>query len=276
MNAVTVVGGPRMKWLCRWLAIASALALCGCADLLPYPSFGNALGIPSYTRNVYVKDVVTQVECELYQFLKEYEKQENQKNYPVILDPDERATIKLSLQGELGGGLTYLGLDLSNTALATLAQFIAVNKDKIPTLAAGGRAKGVVTTEVDMSIPQRAYPAKHSRRTLGSACSNWESFDYLKYLFLKDWLSNFYDQRQQEAGAPAMKVACMSKVTLKTYFQIGAEVGTGLNAIVTPIVLLPFNGTSTSIGPSYSHTLAITFYLKEKGKFCRREKGAGS
>jgi hypothetical protein len=70
-------------------------------DLLWWPGF-NRIGA-AYVDTIPVSAVATEVQCEIYSFLKEEQKINEQTRKTPLLDPAKGATVSLTLQTDLSG-----------------------------------------------------------------------------------------------------------------------------------------------------------------------------
>jgi hypothetical protein len=94
-------------------------------------------------------------------------------------------------------------------------------------------------------------------------------------LWLQDWLTRFKAQVQKQPP-----FVCNTKVTLKTQFEIAADVSAGVNPLMVSPIILPISGLNVDGNPDWQHTLQISFALKDtsplKGhaSYCSVLKGA--
>jgi hypothetical protein len=114
----------------------------------------------------------------------------------------------------------------------------------------------------------RFYPATECYRRDLVSVANHSFF----YLFLDDWLVNF---KRSEQKYP--KFVCNSKLTLTTAFTVGLDVSAGVNAFLTPPLILPISGLNIDANPDYVHQLTVSFALKDNdekhARYCKGIEG---
>ena len=81
---------------------------------------------------------------------------------------------------------------------------------------------------------------------------------YPDKLFLIDWLKSFFKGYND---LPEPKRACLTKLTLKTSFQLLADFGAGANLAFVPVIIVPVSGINLSYNPAFTHSIQITLPL---------------
>jgi len=199
----------------RWRAIAclaaTAMLLSGCASF--FQGFGPLTS--SYLYDIPVSTVTNQVACELEHFLSLDETVRSR----IRLNPDDEAKITLTLQTDTTGNVGYVGIDLNKLGFAALADFVAI-KANVPSLGVRGQIKSTVSAAVEVRIAQRAskLTSKTCRELLGRT---------VRTLFLNEWLTDFFKRMREDDIDKRFADVRMSSVTLKTDFQILADISTG-------------------------------------------------
>lgn len=309
---------PVFRWAPRLALLSFLLLVSGCADMLPFAGFGGSLALGPfrhYVQNLPVQRVVKQVECELREFLTEFEKLqlkkigEGKRPSNLYLDPAQAASIVLNLQTEEAGGVTYTGVDLSKIGLTTLGALVSAS-NKIPNLQARAQIKGTVSAQLDLAIPQtiKDFPleSNEDQKKLARQLANLKAdladikfrlgvpglkpsessshnkkadkpafvrglmhappcpeglesiLRYSDFLYLKQWLLGFFDGY---ANDPDITESCLTKLTLKTSFQLLVDFSGGANLAAVPIIILPISGINLSYSPAFTHSIQITFGL---------------
>jgi hypothetical protein len=223
---------------------AFGFALGGCAPFLP--GFEGILGVHSWTHNVPVSAVATTVQCELKVFVRSHSR---------YLDPSKSAAVQLSLQSDNSGAVTYVGIDLNRIGLGSLAQLVS-SQNKAPNLQAGLQGKSVTSSQIEFDVPQTLAGLERVR------CD--DSVRRLPIpLDLDSWLTRFF--RNLEAHRDNTDTTCMSKVTLKTQFQLVVPIKGGVNPVFGPAFILPISGLNFEFSPAFTHTLQVAFSLNRSG-----------
>jgi hypothetical protein len=223
---------------------AFGFALGGCAPFLP--GFEGILGIHSWTHNVPVSAVATTVQCELKVFLRTHSR---------YLDPSKSAAVQLSLQSDNSGGVTYVGIDLNRIGLRSLAELVS-SQNKAPNLQAGLQGKSVTSSQIEFDVRQTLAGLERVR------CD--DSVRQLPIpLDLDSWLTRFF--KNLEAHRDNTDTACMSKVTLKTQFQLVVPIKGGVNPVFGTAFILPISGLNFEFTPAFTHTLQVAFSLNRNG-----------
>jgi hypothetical protein len=127
-------------------------------------------------------------------------------------------------------------------------------------------------TRLDDGAVDQAKPAKRfpGARGLGSLeprdCVENIFSSVTTRLFIDEWLSNFVTAMDVGTAGNGLQWACMTKITLKSQFQVVADVSAGVNPFFGSAFLLPVSGLSGDINPSFTHSAQITFTLNPKAK----------
>jgi hypothetical protein len=252
-----------------WTIVSVGLMLGGCAPFLP--GFEGILGAHSWIHRVPVSAVATTVQCELKAFLAK-------PAHQSILDKEQAATVQLLLQSDNGGGVTYVGIDLDRLGLKSVTELIAL-QNKVPNLQAGLQGKSVVSSQVEFNVPQTigrvTIPPKwgidpdtgDKRRSPAVTIEGLERVscgDNSKRLplplDLDKWLERFFENLA--AHHDNTDAACMTKVTLKTQFQLVVAIKGGANPLFGSAFILPISGLNFEFSPVFTHSLQIAFALK--------------
>jgi hypothetical protein len=80
-------------------------------------------------------------------------------------------------------------------------------------------------------------------------------------LWLDDWLARY--KSSETAYARTDPYVCNTKVTLKSQFQVVIDVSAGVNPIGQLPIILPISGFNVDASPDFSHSLQISFSLKD-------------
>jgi hypothetical protein len=134
----------------------------GCAlntDVLP--SFDGPFAYGSVTKYVNIIDVEHQVQCEIRDFLTDYNTKYRFNNIDVtsaniannLLAFDQPATVTLTVQTDLTGKATATGINLNKLGLQAIANEISLS-NKVPSLQANLSAKGTVIASPVVVFPQ--------------------------------------------------------------------------------------------------------------------------
>jgi hypothetical protein len=259
----------------RLLALFFCITLGSCGnirtgDWLWWPGFDTVTA--AYTYQIPVHDMALEVQCEIYDFLKEEsEKLGTGKPKHPLLDPMKGAGVSLALQTDLSGSVQYVGINLSKLGFSSLSELVT-QTSKTPSLQAKASGKATTSAQVDFAVAQtqtlrKENQAKCEQRRQDPLTSL--KYEYLK-LWLSDWLSkyslyqkNVVEGKPGEAGEPFV---CAGKVTLKSQFLIGVDVSAGVNAFMTPPIILPISGVNVDGNPDYTHSIQITLALQDPGK----------
>jgi hypothetical protein len=252
-----------------WTIVFFSLMLAGCGPLLP------GFWAHSWLYKVPVSQVAKTVRCEVSAFLiEERKRQSKPDNWKrrLTLDATEGATIALTLQEEHGGGVTYIGIDLNRLGLSSLADLIAA-QNKAPNLQAGLQGKGQISSKIEFKIPQVPGP----QAELEQECRPLETLPLP--LSLDTWLDRFFDSLQQDRPEK-IATECMTKITLRTQFQVVVSVKGGSNPLFGTAFILPISGLNFEYNPTFTHTLEIGFFPtlnalnKANSGWCQKEKVA--
>jgi hypothetical protein len=122
--------------------------------------------------------------------------------------------------------------------------------------------------------PPQASKANFQTADCSSHNRPWYAW-YLK-LSLDDWLKRYSSYAQSDLRNEPF--VCGTKVTLKSSFKILMDVSAGVNAFMTPPIILPISGFNVDASPDYTHSIAVTFALKDNannGAYCAKI-GAGA
>jgi hypothetical protein len=244
-----------------WIIVFSGLMLAGCGPLLP------GFWAHSWVHKVPVNRVAKTIRCEVSAFLIEEGRRQSQANNGksrLTLDATEGATIALTLQEEHGGGVTYIGIDLNRLGLSSLADLIAA-QNKAPNLQAGLQGKGQISSKIEFKIPQVPGP----KAELEQECRPLETLPLP--LSLDTWLDRFFDSVREEKIA----TECMTKITLRTQFQVVVSIKGGSNPLFGTAFILPISGLNFEYNPTFTHALEIGFFPtlnKGKSGWCQKEK----
>ena len=223
---------------------ATGLALSGCGPFLP--GFEGILGIHSWTHNVPVSAVATTVQCELKDFLQTHSR---------YLDPKKSAAVQLTLQSDNSGGVTYVGIDLNRIGLSSVAELVS-SQNKAPNLQAGLQGKSVTSSQIEFDVPQTLAGLQRVR------CD--DSVRRLPIpLDLDSWLTRFF--KNLEAHGDNTDTTCMSRVTVKTQFQLVVPIKGGVNPLFGTAFILPISGLNFEFSPAFTHTLQVAFSLNRHG-----------
>jgi hypothetical protein len=226
------------------IIVAIGFALGGCGPFLP--GFEGILGIHSWTHNVPVSAVATTVQCELKDFLQTHSR---------YLDPKKSAGVQLTLQSDNSGAVTYVGIDLNRIGLSSVAELVS-SQNKAPNLQAGLQGKSVTSSQIEFDVPQTLEGLKRVR------CD--DSVRRLPIpLDLDSWLTRFF--KNLEAHADNTDTTCMSKVTVRTQFQLVVPIKGGVNPLFGTAFILPISGLSFEFSPAFTHTLQVAFSLNRNG-----------
>ena len=220
---------------------------------------GCAIGYPAFTdfwaNNVYhypVGEVVNQVRCELVHYIasQDISPQKGEPNRFIVGDTE--VSVKLTLQTDVSGSVNYIGVDLSKLGLASIARFIAVNKDT-PSLGVKLQGKGTISSTIDMKVPIQGD------KKIAPCDAIYAK--PLAYFFLEDWITGFLAKRAADLEDMDIKAF---KMTLATKFQLVLGISSGFVPLNGTTFLLPINSLSGDYGPTFTHSLEITFE-----KICR-------
>jgi hypothetical protein len=250
------------------------LAMSGCASM--FPSFEGPLAVGSWTAQIPIGAVATQVQCELREFLRDSRNAD-------ILDPTQMASVTLSLQTDNTGSVQYTGINLSKVGLTSLAQLITV-QNNAPSLQAKIQGKSTVSAQVALSVPQTLKPTtipgtwspdpKNPGKFKKSPDVVIKGLDsvgdcpafpggFLNRLYLKAWFDRFFenlrDNHQNTEGV------CMPSITLKTQFALVLDVSAGVNPLPGTAFIVPISGLTGDYSPTFTHSLQIAFALKKFG-----------
>jgi hypothetical protein len=252
---------------CVLLALLCSVSLAGCAgDFLWWPGFNPVTA--AYLYKIPVYDVALEVQCEIYQFLDDESEKNKQlvqrfrRGQPsdyLLLAKGGGAGVALNLQTDLSGSVQYVGIDLSKLGFASVATLVAATS-KTPSLQAKATGKSTISAEVDFIVQQTKDPKFQAN------CANANRPVYQPYLelWLKNWLSNYKSyEAWYEHSEPFI---CNSKVTLKSAFQVVVDVSAGVNAFMTPPIILPISGFNVDASPDHMHSIQITFTLTDPNK----------
>jgi hypothetical protein len=243
------------------LACTLALAASACVLLAP---FEGILSSRPWIYNLPVSAVTAQVQCELKEFLVE--------NSYVFLDPNQSALLKLTLKTDLGGSVSYVGIDLKSIGFSGLAEIIAI-QNKAPSLQVRGQMKSSSSALYELAIAQtlgerdpvfKRRPDKKKQITglKEVNCEANRDHGLILSLRLKDWIKKFFENIQNDR-TNSNAAACLNKITLKTEFQVAASIGAGINPFPGTVFILPIAGFNFDVNPALTHTLEISFTLKK-------------
>jgi len=256
------------------LTITRLLVLCGTLQLAAcgyfFPGFEGPFGIHSYIHDVPVSRIATELQCELRDFLSEPQNAD-------VLDPQQAAGVTVSLQSDQSGTFQYIGIDLKKVGLEPVASVISATS-KTPSLQAKIQAKGAVSSQIDMSIPQTIKTIKVKPKHVvdpdtggivlskpaiikGLASINCDpSRGLLAPLSLSSWLNKFFAKMAKSHDNT--EPVCMTKVTLKTSFVFLFDISAGVNPLIGTAFILPVSGESFDFSPSVTQSLQIALALK--------------
>lgn len=165
------------------------VCLTGCApgdhvgDWLWWPGF-NPIST-AYIDQVPVHDVALEVQCEIYDFLEDGDKQTKNR----LLDPKKGAGVVLILQTDLSGSVQYVGVNLSKLGFPNLAELVTAT-NKVPSLQAKGTGKTTISAEVDFTILQTDTKPSPGQETLPNMVLKKDDvdkqYDYVNATFNPD------------------------------------------------------------------------------------------
>jgi hypothetical protein len=234
------------------------LMLGGCGPFLP------GFWAHAWVHKVPVSRVATTVRCELKEFLDKH----NSQAKLVQIDTSKVATVSLTLQEDHTGGVTYIGIDLNRLGFTSLAELVAA-QNKAPNLQAGLQGKSQVSSKVEFKLSQ-------DPRELGQDCVS-PANSLLVPLSLGTWLEEFFKGLDKDGDELA--TACMTRISLKTQFQLGVSIKGGANPFFGPAFILPISGLNFEYSPAFTHTLEVIFVPKSKGnnrQWCKKAREVAS
>jgi hypothetical protein len=260
------------RYCAPFCAIALLCILGGCSSF--FPSFEGPFGLGSWTHDMPVKLVALRIQCELREFLTD-----SKAKGIEYLDEQQPASLSLNMQTDNSGKIAYLGIDLSKLGpLSPLASLVTA-QNKVPTLQASGTVKSTISSQVDFTIPQtkKAKTVQSKTPIFNLDTQRWElpppqtivgldavqcgdEAHNLVRFYLKEWLERFFENlynEPQSAGA-----ACMTKITLKTVFQVAVDVSGGLTPLLATTFVIPVSGYNFDYNPIFTHSLNIVFAIK--------------
>ncbi len=241
-------------WGARYFHIILAgLSLAGCGYV--YPGFEGLFGLHSYLHDIPVSRITTELECEVWDFLKE-------PSYAQFLDPTKPAGVSIKFQTDQSGSFQYLGINLNQVGLETLANLIAVS-NKTSSLQAKVQAKTTASSQLDLSIPQTIENVTIKAVTIRGlkwvkGCDD-PTRKLLASLSLKSFLDRFFDKIIQNQFN--LETACMSKITLSTQVVFLLDVSAGVNPLIATTFILPVSGETFDYNPSVTQNLNIVLAL---------------
>jgi hypothetical protein len=220
-----------------------------------------------------INKVAVEVQCEIKDFLKTPD--------AGLLDPDEAASLTLIMTTDTSGSVAYIGIDLKKIGLGALADFVA-SSNKVPSLQAKAQAKSTVNSQIDFTVPQ----SLHSHRTKAKYALNpangrveplskpIKGLEHVKCdnhasrlivpLDLKSWFVRFFERVRRDEIDPG--AACLTKITLKTQFQLLFDINGGMTPFFGNAFILPISGLNGDFSPAFTHSLQITFAIKPNPK----------
>jgi|SRR5262245_4716215 len=219
------------------------LMLGGCGPFLP------GFWAHAWVHKVPVSRVATTVRCELKDFLENH----NDRAKLVQIDTTKAATVTLTLQEDTSGGVTYVGIDLNRLGFSSLADIVAA-QNKAPNLQAGLQGRGQVSSKVEFKLLQ-------DPRELGQDCER-PARSLVVPLSLGTWLEEFFKGLDNDGDQLA--TACMTRISLKTQFQLGVSIKGGANPLFGTAFILPISGLNFEYNPAFTHTLEVVFVPKTK------------
>jgi hypothetical protein len=243
---------------CAVIALFFCTTLASCSgdyrtgDWLWWPGFNKITA--GYTYQIPVHDVAFEVQCEIYKFLEE----EPDKDHP-LLAKNKGAGVSLQLQTDLSGSVQYVGINLDKLGLNSLGELVT-QTNKNPSLQAKGSGKATVSAQVDFAVAQQ------EKKGFLANCNKWLAPDnafkhaYLQ-LWLDEWLSRY--KPYQAWFYNDEEFICGQKITLKSQFLIGVDVSAGVNAFMTPPIILPISGFNVDANPDFTHSIQVTFALAD-------------
>lgn len=276
-----------------------AFLLSGCSDdLLRYDGFGGPLALgpfKSYVQRLPIERVAAQLECEVSDFLQR-RNAEHKKDDPneIRLNPRKAATISLQLQTDVTGNVTYTGINLGKIGLSDAANLIAVTNN-LPSLQAKVAPKSTVSAQLDFNIPQayhdpdyslgpdtKAQALKKLQKAQsapieglqgGPPCPTGISAALnfpIEGLYLREWLESFFAQlrsiEDEQPTPTVLRKACLTKLTLKTQFQLLFDFSGGANpAALSGLFVIPVSGLNFDASPAFTHSIQITFAIEPNG-----------
>jgi hypothetical protein len=234
------------------------------------------VGVLPTDGNFHAKLVMNEVQCELQDFI---------HDNPYALDPDKAGTVSIVFQTDVTGNVTYLGIDLSKTALQPLAQLVAL-QNKAPSLQAKAQEKSTSIWQIDFGISQNdgrpERPGKTPPRKLAFAVPSKSDCDnpakrYLPgfRLHIDEWLTKLFrnlDDPPTQEGQPIpihnsdIAFACLKTITMKTTFQIFVDVSGGAATPIVGAAIIPISGLNFDYNPSFTHTLSLALATKSDAK----------
>jgi hypothetical protein len=233
--------------------IVASLLLGGCGYI--YPGFEGIFGLHSYLHDIPVSRITTELECEMSDFL-------NDQYYAQFLDPIKPAGVSIKFQTDQSGSFQYLGINLKEVGLATLANLISVT-NKTPSLQAKVQAKTTASSQLDLSIPQTIIDRPAKGGTIhglnGVKGCNDPNRKLLASLSLKSFLDKFFYKIGQNQFN--LETVCMSKITLNTQVVFVLDVSAGVNPLIATTFILPVSGETFDYNPSITQSLNIVLAL---------------
>jgi hypothetical protein len=259
------------SWFINAVMTLYLILLSGCGTYLP--GFDGVFGIESWIHDMPVREAVSQVQCELSDFLMD-------PSSPKMLAAETKdkqkafADVTLWLQTDTMGNVQYVGVDLRKVGLAGVANLIAIS-NKAPSLQVSGQGTATIKSQLDLQIPQRPLITgykENCQRGSGSKLSGGNNL--IVPLALKSFLLKFFDKYQETIKHNPS--ACLNKLTLSTQFALVFDVKAGVNPLVGSTFILPVSGVNGEVQPKFTHLLQVTFYLERpNGANCPDSKVPG-
>ena len=111
-------------------------------------------------------------------------------------------------------------------------------------------------------------------------CKKWRGKWYNWYLklALDDWLQRYAAYTNDQSNLADEPFVCGTKITLKSSFKLLLDVSAGVNAFMAPPIVLPISEFNVDASPDYTHSIAVTFALRNNPKnkaYCAK-LGAGA
>src|SRR5581483_1512420 len=215
--AVSFASGGVMTKIFTAVIFALPLLMVGCIDY--YPSASAPFGVLPNDGNFHEKRVVTELQCEISDFL---------NRHPTALDPKSTAVGSVIYETDVSGYLNFVGVDLSKIGFTSLAQLVSIS-NKVPTLGAKTSSKGTNIWQVDFVLAQK-------QRT-DFCASTRDRFPPILRFDIDKWLEKFFsrinDDRpiylSDDANLFPTQVSningtCLKTITIKLAFQLIVDV----------------------------------------------------
>jgi hypothetical protein len=243
------------------IVFAFPLLLVGCIDY--YPSASTPFGALPNDGNFHVKRVVTELQCEINDFV---------STHPIALDPKSTAIASIIYQTDVTGYVSYVGVDLSKIGLIPLAELVSIS-NKVPNLSAKASSKGTNIWQIDFVMAQK-------KSTILDCASTTERYPPILRFDIDRWLEKFFrrinDDRfvylgEDESIFPTqvsnINGTCLKTITVKLAFQLIADISGGASSGI--VGALPISALNFDYNPAFTHTLNLAITARQdKGTLC--------